>query len=92
MNYSFGLVTCDSPSGSYCDASSQVHITCQGVCGSDYGDGGNNAGGPGDNVTITVNYTWTPLFITRFIPGKFPGSVTYSVYSVFKNEQFPPAS
>jgi Flp pilus assembly protein TadG len=92
VNYSFGLLSCTTSSGSYCTNSSAVQITCQGTCGNDYGDGGNNAGGPGDTVTITVTYHWSPWVLTRFMPSKFPGAVTYTVSSAFKNEQFPPAT
>ena len=97
VNYSFGLVKCDSQNGSYCDASSHVTIACSGVCGADYGDGcgngcTNNAGGPGDTVTITATYTWNPWIIPHFASGKFPSSMTYTAFSVFKNEYFPPAS
>lgn len=84
VTYSFGLIT-----------SSQVTVTCNvgGGCGSDYGDGGtNNAGGPGDTVMITATYTWKPWVIANFLPGKFPTTFTYSVSSVFRNEQFPPAT
>ena len=78
--YSFGL----SPT---------VVVTCQGVCLGYYGDGGtNNAGGPGDTVVITATYTWSPWVLGNFLPRIFPGSVTYHVSSVFKNESFPPAS
>jgi len=71
-----------------------ISITCQGVCLGYYGDGGtNNAGGPGDTVMISASYTWSPFVIARLVPkGTFPSSYTYSVSSIFKNEQFPPAS
>jgi Flp pilus assembly protein TadG len=93
VNSSFGLVTCGTTSGSYCTNASQVHITCQGACPGTYGDGNYNAGGPGDTVTITANYTWTPWIITHFVPSTyFPNSYTYTVSAIFKNEQFPPAT
>lgn len=98
VNYSFGLVTCNGWSGSYCTASSNVAITCQpasgsGSCSNLYQDGANNAGGPEDTIIITATYVWNPLFIPNFVPrGWFPTSYSYSVSSAFKNEQFPPAS
>ncbi|MGA7461769.1 MAG: TadE family protein [Candidatus Korobacteraceae bacterium] len=83
VGYSFGLIS-----------ASQVTVTsnCASSCGY-YGDGGpNNAGGPGDTVTIQANYTWNPWVLGNFLPHQFPGSVSYAVSSVFKNETFPPAS
>jgi Flp pilus assembly protein TadG len=69
-----------------------VTVTCNGTCNSDYGDGGtNNAGGPGDTVIITATYTWNPWLIPSFVPS-FPTSYKYSVSSIFRNEQFPPAT
>ena len=100
VNYSFGLVNCGNGdwSGTYCTSSPYVQITCapasgSGSCNPDYQDGTNNAGGPGDTVTITATYTWSPWIITHFVPaGYFPSTVTYNVSSSFKNEPFPPAS
>lgn len=82
VNHSFGLIT-----------STSVKVTCQGTCLGYYGDGGNNnAGGPGDTVMITANYTWSPWILSTFLPKYFSKDFTYSVSSAFKNEQFPPAS
>jgi len=57
------------------------------VCSSTGGCG--NAGGPGDVVTVTVNYDYkfhTPLVSKFFTNGKY----TITVSSSFKNEAFPP--
>ncbi|MFZ0703999.1 MAG: TadE/TadG family type IV pilus assembly protein [Candidatus Korobacteraceae bacterium] len=57
------------------------------VCSSTGGCG--NAGGPGDVVTVTVNYNYefhTPLISKFFTNGKY----TIKVSSSFKNEAFPP--
>ncbi len=57
------------------------------VCSSSGGCG--NAGGPGDVVTVTVNYDYhfhTPLINQFFTNGKY----TIKVSSSFTNESFPP--
>jgi Flp pilus assembly protein TadG len=80
VNYSFGLIT-----------SSNVTVTCiSGSCPSYGGYGSNNAGGPGDTIEITATYTYYPWFL---YPAKWMGgSYSYTVRSVFKNEQFQPPS
>ena len=58
------------------------------VCSSSGGCG--NAGGPGDVVTVTVNYDYsfsTPLITKFFTNGKY----TIKVSSSFTNEAFPPS-
>jgi len=78
-DYSFGL----SPT---------VTVACiQGNCpGYAGGLGNNNAGGPGDTVRISAQYTYQPLILTRFFTG---GSYTFTVSATFRNESFsPPAS
>lgn len=71
-----------------------VTVTCvSGACPGYAGGGGNNAGGPGDVVQVTAQYTWNPFVVTRFIPTMFPGGhYTFSVSSIFKNEPFAPPS
>jgi len=65
--------------------SSDIAITCT----NNGGGCPNNAGGPGDIITITVTYTYN--FMTGPI-GKFftGGSYTIVVSSAFSNEPFPP--
>jgi len=75
-DYSFGLnptVTVSCISG-----------TCPGYAG---GTGANNAGGPGDTVQISAQYTWYPLVLARIFAG---GSYTFTVSSTFRNESFAP--
>ena len=65
-----------------------VTVRCGGGCASGYGGGGNNAGGPGDTVTITATYVFHPIITYRFFTG---GSYTITVSSSYKNEIFAPA-
>ena len=64
----------------------EIRITC-----TDNGGGcPNNAGGPGDIVTITVTHPYT--FMTGPIGAFFPGkSYTLKVSAAFTNEMFPPS-
>jgi Flp pilus assembly protein TadG len=75
-NYSLGLLT-----------SNQIAITC-----TDNGGGcPNNAGGPGDVITITVTYPYN--FLTGPIQAFFPSKTyTIKVSSAFTNEPFPPGA
>ena len=77
-DYSFGL-------------NATVSVSCiQGSCLSTYGYGTNNAGGPGDTVQISAQYTFRPIILHNIFTG---GSYTYTVSSTFQNEHFaPPAS
>lgn len=77
QTYSFGL----SPA---------VWVHCVGTCGSTYGNGGNNAGGPGDTIQIQATYVFRPVITGRFFSG---GTYTIVVSSSYKNEIFqPPAN
>jgi Flp pilus assembly protein TadG len=59
------------------------------ACTNNGGGCPNNAGGPGDIITITVTYTYN--FLTKPISGFFVGGVyTFSVTAAFNNEPFPP--
>ena len=59
-------------------------------CTNEGGGCPNNAGGPGDVVTISVSYPYT--FITPLIGAFFPrSSYTISVSASFTNEPFPPS-
>jgi Flp pilus assembly protein TadG len=68
-----------------------VSVQCvQGYCPGYAGQGGNNAGGPGDTVKVSATYTYHPIVIAKFFSG---GAYTFTVSSSFKNEAFaPPAS
>ncbi len=59
------------------------------VCTNNGGGCPNNAGGPGDIVTITVTYTYNFLTapISKFFAG---GKYRYTVSAAFTNEPFPP--
>jgi Flp pilus assembly protein TadG len=64
---------------------------CSIACTNNGGGCPNQAGGPGDIVTITVTYPY-PLItapVSRFFPG---GVYTITVSSAFTNEPFPPGS
>lgn len=66
--------------------SSDINITCT----PNGGGCPNQAGGPGDIITITVTYTY-PLMaapIARLFTG---GNYTFTVSAAFTNEIFPPA-
>lgn len=72
-----------------------ISVQCiHGTCSGQYGGGGNNAGGPGDIVMISAQYTWFPFVINRLVPSfLFPtGSYTFTVSSTFTNEPFMPPS
>lgn len=64
---------------------SDVVITC-----SNTGGGcPNNAGGPGDEINISVSYPYP--FISPFLPAFFPNhSYSIQVNAAFTNEPFPP--
>jgi TadE-like protein len=65
-----------------------VTVSCVGTCpGWSGGTGTNNAGGPGDTVKITAQYTFTPIITGRLYPG---GHYTFNVSATFKNESFQP--
>lgn len=66
--------------------SSQIQLVC-----TDEGGGcPNQAGGPGDIITINVTYPYH--FVTGPIGAFFPGkSLTLKVSSAFTNEIFPPS-
>jgi len=66
--------------------SSDVSITCT----PNGGGCPNQAGGPGDIITITVTYTYTFLTapIAKFFTG---GQYIFTVSVAFNNEPFPPA-
>src|SRR5271166_336558 len=66
-----------------------VMVTCTGTCPGYAGSGAENAGGPGDIVQISAQYTFAPVFIGKYLPA---GGYTYTVSSSFKNELFPPPS
>lgn len=78
--YSFNLaptvtLSCSPASGS-------------GSCSTSYESGSNNAGGPGDFVTVSATYTsFTPIVLWRWGQSIF----TFTVSSSFKNESFNPA-
>jgi len=79
QNFSNGLLTSSN-------TATDVTISC-------INQGGgcpNNAGGPGDVVTISVNYPYPLLtsLIAKFFPG---GSYTIQVSAAFTNEHFPPS-
>ena len=70
-----------------------VAVTCapasgMGSCSSSYGSGTNNAGGPGDFITVGATYTFYPIIIYHAFAN---GSYTFTVTSSFKNESFAPA-
>lgn len=65
-----------------------VTVHCSGTCGTTYGNGTNNAGGPGDTIQISASYVFHPVIIGRFFTG---GSYTVTCSSSYKNEQFQPA-
>ncbi len=69
-----------------------VTVACvSGSCPGYAGGGTNNAGGPGDVVQITAQYTWYPFVVTKLLPGMMAGGhYTFSVSSIFKNESFAP--
>ncbi|HUK73994.1 MAG TPA: TadE/TadG family type IV pilus assembly protein [Candidatus Bathyarchaeia archaeon] len=73
-----------------------VSVSCvQGGCGSVYGSGGNNAGGPGDLVQVTATYVYHPIILQILYSNGQAGTqmYTFTVSSTFKNETFmPPAS
>lgn len=48
-----------------------------------------NAGGPGDTVQVSAQYTFAPVFLKNIFPS---GGYTYTVSAVFKNELFQPPS
>ena len=60
------------------------------VCTDNGGGCPNNAGGPGDVVTITVTHPYSFLTgpISLFFPGK---AYTLTVSAAFTNEMFPPS-
>lgn len=65
--------------------SSDISITCT----NNGGGCPNNAGGPGDIITITVTYTYN--FMTGPIAQYFTGgSYMFTVSAAFTNEPFPP--
>jgi Flp pilus assembly protein TadG len=66
-----------------------VNVQCIGTCNGAYGSGTENAGGPGDTVMISAQYTYTPVFIMKWFPS---GGYTFTVSSTFQNELFPPPS
>jgi Flp pilus assembly protein TadG len=66
--------------------SSEINLTCT----NNGGGCPNNAGGPGDIVTITVTYPYH--FMTGPIGAFFPShSYTLKVSAAFTNEIFPPS-
>jgi Flp pilus assembly protein TadG len=68
-----------------------ISVTCTGTCASTYGSGSNNAGGPGDTVTVSATYTFYPVIAWQWFQST-GGTHTFTVSSSFINEQFPPAS
>jgi len=67
------------------------NVICTLTCTNNGGGCPNQAGGPGDIVTITVTYPY-PLItapVSRFFPG---GAYAITVSSAFTNEPFPPSS
>ena len=79
QNYSFNL----NPA---------ITISCvAGACPSYAGGTGTteNAGGPGDSVKISAQYTFAPVLLQNFFPS---GGYQYTVSAVFKNELFQPPS
>ena len=79
QNYSFNL----NPT---------ITVSCvTGACPSYAGGTGTteNAGGPGDTVQVSAQYTFSPVFLRNVLPS---GGYTYTVSAVFKNELFAPPS
>jgi len=78
QSYSLGLINSSNTS---------TYVTLS--CTNQGGGCPNNAGGPGDVVTISVAYPYP--FITPLIAPFFPSnSYTIRVSSAFTNEPFPP--
>ena len=64
---------------------------CKITCTNDGGGCPNQAGGPGDIVTITVTYPYSLITapVSRLFPG---GAYMITVSAAFTNEPFPPSS
>ncbi len=80
--YSSILQTVDNLSSGLANSGNTTVCSSTGGCGS--------AGGPGDVVTITVDYTYH--FATPFVGAFFPNhQYVIKVSSSFTNEAFPPS-